>query len=761
MSAQIHTLKTGDLSKNKPANKKIEQLDALIHNVFNSLNVQLLQRVSEMLNSADGSLSMLAEYAESSEMKSKYLELMHILRSERSNIDKAFFISINEKINSKEKSEDDELALVDQDEMDEMVAVTTMYSNAMNNYAQEVSNLEARFEYLEMSTNKTLPKHSIDPRHICEAFQAALKQVDITLDYKLLLFKLFDMEVSSRLGDMYKSLNQLFIDAGVMPEVTYKTKNPDSGTDSADSADKRSDKKGSQKDKGFTVREAKYYDPQKNKSSNFIPRSNEEISYFISQFMNGFTTAKGEGIPESFSTIPSDKDNHNCYSRNDLMNALSKLQNNLTKAEIKKNVIKIDAEQIKRAIMTDMGSSNGGAITKKVHVLDQRSIDFVGMMFGAITKDESISKVIKNLVMLLQIPVIKAAMLDEKLFTQEDHPARNTLDLVSRAGKGVTEEKDHVFIKLEKIVDGILRAYDVDIASFERAVDELQKLITIEEEVAAENERIEQLEVIKDHARDVVLTEMRHLTTNKKVPKSIQPLVLKHWPTMMCNRYVNHGKDSSEWLLSLMLLKLLMKCLQPINNKSQWQILNNNHQPLIDAMNDELYETQQDREEIDAQISALQQTFLKMLDDYGYKLVEEPAAETPEQTATTAAYVEEENTDAANEEFDENEHDEEVAKIEEQARIARKKISKLPGDLHPGVWFEIFNGEDKPIRRLKLSVVLTEVAKLIFVDCHGIKVIEKDADDFARELKNKQSRFIADHSTFEHALGAVIHKLAA
>jgi len=752
MSAQIHTLKTGDLSKNKPARKKIELFDALTHNVFNRLNVQLLQRVSEMLSSADSSLSKLAESAESEELKCKYLNLMHVLRSERSNIDKAFFIAINKKINSEEQPQDDELALVDEDEMEEMVAITTMYSNAMNNYGQEVDNLEARFEYLEMASNKKLSKCSIDPRHICEAFQTALKQIDITLDYKLLLFKLFDMEVSSRLGDMYRSLNQLFIDAGIMPEIVYKAKN----LDSAEGTDKPS-----KNDKGFKVREAKYYDPQSNKSSDFIPRSQDEISYFISQFMNGFTTAKGEGIPESFSTIPSDKDNHNCYSRNDLMNALSKLQNKLPKVKTKNNVVKLDAEHIKRAIMADMGRSNGGAITKKVHLLDQRNIDFVGMMFNTITKDESISKVIKNLLMLLQIPVIKAAMLDEKLFTQEDHPARSTLDLISKAGKGVTEEEDHVFIRLEQIVNGILREYDVDIASFERAVDELQKLITIEEEVAAENEKIEQLEIIKDHARDVVLTEMRHVTTNKKVPKNVQPLVLKHWPTMMCNRYVNHGKESSEWLLSLMLLKLLMKCLQPINNKSQWQMLNANHETLIESVNDELYETQQDREEIDAQISALKQTFMKMLDDYGYKLVEEPEAEAPEQTSTAAPYVEEENIEAANEEFDDNQHDEEVARIEEQARIAREKISKLPSDLHPGAWFQIFNGDDKPVRRLKLSIVLTEVAKLIFVDCHGVKVIEKDAGDFARELKNEQSKFIADHSTFEHALGTVIHKLAA
>ncbi|MGD2160043.1 MAG: DUF1631 family protein [Gammaproteobacteria bacterium] len=749
MSAEIHTRKTGGPADNTKAHKNSDDYEDLIRNVFNRLNVQLLQKTSDMLNNADKSLQMLSDNAESSDMQSKYLDLMHILRTERNNIDKAFFIAINESINNNQDAQE-ELALVDQDEMDEMVTITSMYSNAMNTYGQEVNNLESRFEYLELECGRTLNKHAIDPRHICESFQAAIKQINLTLDYRLLLFKLFDMEVSSRLGSMYKSLNQLFIDAGVMPEIVYKARNLDTDKAAQDAETA---------DKGFSVREAKYYDPQKNKAENFIPRTPDEISYFISQFMNGFTTAKGEGIPESFSTTPTDKDNHNCYSRKELMNALSKLQHQLIQRG--NDAETVDTEQIKRAIMADMGSSNGGAVTKKVHVLDQRSIDFVGMMFKEITDDSSISNAITNLLMRLQIPVIKVAMLDEKLFSQEDHPARETLDLVSAAGKGVNDENDRVYQQLELIINGILQEYDIDLASFERAVDALHTLITTEHEIAAETEKQEQREIIRSHARDVVLTEMRHLTTNRKLPKTVQPLILKQWPTLMCNRYINCGRESNEWLMSVMLLKLIMRCLQPIKNESQWEMLNNNHEPLVEAVNDELYETQQDKAEIDAQVSALKQTFLKMLDEYGYKLVAEPAPATPDATDNAVPYVEEENVVAANEAFDDDEHDAEVANIEEQARIAREKISRLPGDLHPGIWFEIFNGDDKPVRRLKLSVVLTEVARLIFVDCHGVKVIEKDAGDFANELENEQSKFIADHSTFEHALGTVIHKLAA
>jgi len=42
-----------------------------------------------------------------------------------------------------------------------------------------------------------------------------------------------------------------------------------------------------------------------------------------------------------------------------------------------------------------------------------------------------------------------------------------------------------------------------------------------------------------------------------------------------------------------------------------------------------------------------------------------------------------------------------------------------------------------------------------------MKVIEKDAAEFARELEEDRSRVLADHSTFDHALGQVMNAMAA
>jgi len=87
------------------------------------------------------------------------------------------------------------------------------------------------------------------------------------------------------------------------------------------------------------------------------------------------------------------------------------------------------------------------------------------------------------------------------------------------------------------------------------------------------------------------------------------------------------------------------------------------------------------------------------------------------------------------------------------------QISRLPTDVKQGVWFEIYNGEHKALRRVKLSVILFDEAKLVFVDRHGNKVIEKLANEFIEELNENKSKIIADHSIFNHALGQIINSI--
>ena len=186
--------------------------------------------------------------------------------------------------------------------------------------------------------------------------------------------------------------------------------------------------------------------------------------------------------------------------------------------------------------------------------------------------------------------------------------------------------------------------------------------------------------------------------------------------------------------------------MQPIRYQSQFNLVKNNNKALIEAMNDELYETQQDKSSIKGQINTLKAHFIQMIDEYDLQIVDENDEQITEETLL------EEQTEGT---------EDELQQIQTQIETAKQKIAQLSSSTRPGVWYEIYNGEDRAVRRLKLSVILTDAAQLIFVDRKGMKVIEKDAAVFAKELEEDRSRILADHSTFDHALGQVMNAMAA
>ncbi len=717
----------------------------IIGKIFTCANDHLLLLIKHMLDTADKKLFDLAEKANSDENQMKYMECTRIFRAERNDISGHFFINLNNSLatnkSSAAETDEQQLSLVGQDEMEEMVAITTMHAKAMNIYGEEVMNLETRLEYLEINHENMFDKEALDPKHICEVFQKTIENIEISIDVKLVFYKLFDQEVCSKLEVMYKAINQMLIENGIMPEIILKT------TKNEDVEQKNIEDE-------VSSRVASYYDPTEKVETNFIPRSNNEVSHIVNEFMSGEMTISENEIelPASFIRVPTqhDLDGKNCYERKEVLKALSVLQHKLTSLSTETECL--SSEQIKQELVADISKSNGGNVTKQVNLLDERSIDFVGMMFGAIADDKTVSELMTNLIYQLQIPVMKVAMSDRTLFDEEEHPARATVDLLTLAGKGINNDTDNLYSELETIVDDILSEFDIDIRAFEKAVDELQEIIQKEQVITDETERKQQRKVLQEHAQHIVISQLKMVSCNKKIPNEVRPLVLKHWSTLMLNRYIRHGRDSEQWMQSVLLLKLLLKCMQPIIYPSQLNLVETNHMALIEAVNDELYETQQDKNDIKNQIVSLKKYFLQMIESYNLTLVDENNEEVVEDTLIAKESESIEEVESA---------EETLQKIQEQIETAKQKIAKLSSSTKPGVWYEIYNGEDKAVRRLKLSVILTDAAQLIFVNRKGMKVIEKDAAVFAAELENDRSRLIADHSTFDHALGQVMNALAA
>ena len=594
----------------------------------------------------------------------------------------------------------------------------------MHSFGDSINDLQARLEALSMKIADAPDRQALIPRHICEAFQQALSHVELSNRNKLMVYKLFDQQVCSQLDDLYQTLNKLLIDENILPQI--KLEKPavcqsDSGSpeQSQAPADDLPAATGGVNGQNFTHR---------------------EISRVACQFINGEAIAQGPGIPASFSASAMETagNNNHYYDRRDVLRALSNLQANF----IQHNEVTefVDAETFKRALMIDMGSRHGGTLTRRVNQIDEKTIDFIEMLFEVILEDSSISEPVTNLLLRLQIPVIKIAMLDQQLFSSSEHPARQVLNLIARVGRGIDERSDEIYGRLEHIIDHLLEEFDVDIISFQLAVDQLNELIRGEQRITEENEKHTRKQVLQQHARQTVLNELQHLMASRTLPKAVYPLVLKHWSTLMFHRYIRHGKASEEWNQAVSLLKQLLNSLQVIGGKSQWSQLSASRFTLITNIKEALYDTHQDKVKIDQALDALANTYENMLEHSAYG---------PDDSDTFDALPEVEAEPMT------------ASPLEQQQKQAREKIARLPGEVRPGTWFLVFDGPERPRRHLKLSVILMAEAKLIFVDRLGIKVLEKDAATFAEDLQSGRSTAITEHPLFDHALGQVIGSLSA
>lgn len=443
----------------------------------------------------------------------------------------------------------------------------------------------------------------------------------------------------------------------------------------------------------------------------------------------------------------------NCYNRQDVLQALSKLQLTYKAEYVAGLKVNINTDEFKRALLNSMAQISNSTIPKSVNQIDGRTIDFVEMIFGAFLRDHNISDAVKSLLLRMQIPVIKTALIDNKFFYDHKHVARHVLDTIAHLGIGIDNKENTVYQTMGLIIDQLLNNFDQNIATFQNTLSSLSRLQKIENEKQAQNEKQTRQQILKEHARQMVLTELQYHVKSKNLPKAVQPLVLKFWSTVMYRRFLKYGDNSNQWHEAVNILKVIVKTTQPPKTMDDWFALKTYHETLVDTVGELLHESGQSKEHIFNATRSLEKTYQTILEESAFSDMED-------DDYTSLAEAMSQSSALSSMQNLEQPGDQPTA-VEIKKQIASKKIESLPSSVKPGVWFEIFNGENKSVRRLKLSVIIKETAQLVFVDRVGKKVIEKDAIVFAEEIANNKSRVLADHSIFDHALGQVISSLAA
>lgn len=435
--------------------------------------------------------------------------------------------------------------------------------------------------------------------------------------------------------------------------------------------------------------------------------------------------------PDHAAFFPESTPQH--FGHQEIIQALSSLQS-LPQFEQPAAGERFDGEAIKQAVLTEIAKKSGGAVTKRINTIAEKTIDFIELIFDAIIDDEEISDTIKTLLLRLQIPIIKASMSDQEFFIYDDHPARLLLDTIADVGVGITEHTDEMYKHLDKVISTILGEYDLTTETFQQALDSLNTIIEEQEARARAIEEEEQQQLLRKHARATVLKALRATTTGKTLPESVHPLILKRWPTLLFNHYLKNGKENNEWVNLVLTLRHIVESVQPILSAEQLAKLIADRDDLFKQTEKFLNQSSKSKKDVKNIMAVYRQTVQLHIDDANFS---EEEVSVAEEVISQAEPVEE-------------------TLIEEEATGEKPT---LPANIMPGMWFQVYMGEDQVARRCKLSVIIVEDANLMFVNYKGELVTEKSFDDFKAEIANNRSKMIMGHSAFDHAFKAVIDRL--
>lgn len=794
--------------------------DQLVSDIHNSITTRLADLMSILLNSAQDKLFDMSESADNNEDQTQYFELMNQIRELKPEISvtfdekiKALLIPAKDHKTqlAQDKDDDSELSLIDQDEMESIVLVKGIGERASSKYREQLQHLEARFEYLALKTPAIFKNDALLPTNFCQAFDDALGD-NFSNTNKKLLFSMFDAELASKLDALYDSINNRLIDAEILPQIKlhkYKKSpsrarlDPQQGQpENADGSQQHDDAVGhgdpiqtggtsGQNISGFAMTAApggNYRNTSQNQpistgsnqvntnaagsdsGSNNTSHQQQSVGMSSSQSNGqahshepGDSQADGNtddkhytaGMPASqvgrvlsnfigapfspgsASTPATDnatfypESTPESFGHQEIIHALSSIQQQIQFEQSDGTPLSSDA--IKQAVLLTIAKTTGGAVTKGINQIAEKTIDFIELIFDAIVEDKELSDTIKTLLLRLQIPIIKASMTDREFFIYDDHPARTLLDTIADAGVGVSDHTDEVYKFLDRLITNILAEYELNTEKFQLALDKLNAYIDEKNAITAAKEEEEQQQLLRKHARATVLKSLRTATTGKILPEEVHALILKRWPTLMFNHYLSKGKENDEWINILLTLRHIVDSVQAITSAEQLAKILADKDALFEQTEKYLNVSSNSKKDVKNVMSVYKDVVQKHIDDANFT----------EDEVTVAEEVISEAEPVAEAPIEEISHDKQA----------------IPPNIMPGMWFQVYMGDDQVVRRCKLSVILVEDANLMFVNHKGELVTEKSFDEFNSEIANETTKAIMGHSAFDNAFKTVINRL--
>lgn len=797
IDANVVTLKP--LQPELSANSPQARLPNALIEVREQAVLYVRQALQALFDNADDSLFAIADRASNDKEQQAFFEAMRDLRLKRKNIERALlqsmqdsFAGLNQltapKLSEPDAVNYDSLSLVQNDELEQSVAIDVMVAKVTNRGGAALTHLTTRINAM---VSKKIDDRSnpMGPYALCSGFVGACAILGVEIRVKLIILKLFERYVLADLDSLYAEVNRQLIAAGVLPELKSlqpPRKPPRAALGGGNHGDAE-------------MLAGAQDDSQANSMAVLAGENVQEVFSVLQGLLSQVRAVQPPAQAAVAQAVP--------ISSNDLLRLLSFMQQRAPAD----NAARIDLRGELDALLARASQKSGKA--RVVGAVDEDVINLVSMLFEFILDDRTLPGSLKALIGRLQIPMLKVAVLDNSFFSRGSHPARRLLNEIASAALGWVDHdnarRDSLYKKIEQVVQRLLNDFVDEPQIF---AELLEDFIAFSDQERRRSDRLEQR--IRDAeegaarvevARGEVETALNLRLHGKTLPHVVVSLLRDAWSKQLQLICLRHGTDSPEWAAALTLMDDLIWSVQPHTEPDTQAKLVKLVPQLVKAVRHGLADSGVDPFASDALLTQLEALHLASIRRAAQPIVSKaparvvpferaepvaallqvPAADQPEPERVAQVVTEarvDDGIEVAPEFEEQVEPFDPIASIEpiEMVEVIEEIVLSAPGEpataelpasladddeslawvdsLRVGSWFELQEDDEHKLR-CKLAALIKPTGKYIFVNRTGMKVLEKTRMGLAVEFRRQSIRMLDDALLFDRALESVIGNL--
>ncbi len=740
------------------------------------LTRSLPQLLAGLFEKIDDALYELADKADTNALQTGYFSSMRDIRKARGGVEKEFGSKILDgydrfwRYGTYRQTRSDleeggiassDLALVDDDELEESLAVSNMISKGENRYHQELYALDRRFACVLSEVEVDNQNNPLAPAALCNNFRDAIRGIEVDIPVKLVIYKLFDRQVMHYVGGLYDEINRLFGQANIMPKLTTKAgRNPVAPSARRDEQGRRRGQPGHLHNQAGQAavpggivhpsgpHEGSLYGYAGDVEQGVQGEVFQVLQQLLSTRRSGFSLAQRPMAGAA--PLP-------VVDTGDVLQALSSLQHANILVDYQTPV---DAATTVAGLKTQLSEQlklvlNGEA-RKAIGQADDDTIDVVGMLFEFIMADKSLPDAMKVLLSRLQIPMLKLAIMDKSFFSKSLHPARRLLNNMAQAAVGWSEEadkrKDGLYGKIESIVNRILADFDDDPGLFARLHEEFAEYlekerrgaVVAEERTAQVTRGKEQLKAAKEQAAREIDSR---LDQHSRVPDVVALLLQEGWKDVLLLNYLRQGPESEAWHQGVDLIDKLLWSIEPKTDFEERQQLLRDIPGILKSLREGLAGISYDQHKMAHLLKELQACHIACL-----------RGAYPDSGGTDAAP----STNHARQDARGSRSDGDESGVAQDRDDGQERDSyfKQAERLNVGTWLEM-TGKDGETVRAKLSWKSDVSDAHVLVNRKGMKVMQLTLRELAAALRNGTAKMLdkADKPIMDRALSAMMKTL--